>query len=243
MTSAVVIPARYGSKRLEGKPLKGIGGIPMIVWVAQNCLKSKADRVIVVTDDTRILDACKGIERLEVTLSEPGIPSGTDRVAKVAQYLENDIVINVQGDEPFIDPTLINILIDDFKDSDAVVNTACVRISYDTALNPNIVKVVRDLELNAIYFSRSPIPYYRDETSNKLYFKHIGIYGYRRRFLKIFSKLEEGTLEKIEKLEQLRAIEHGYKIHVIETDYDGISVDTEEDLILANKYAEGLING
>jgi len=233
MTSAVVIPARYSSKRLEGKPLKEIGGVPMIVWVAQNCLKSKADRVIVVTDDMRILDVCRDIENLEVTLSEPDLPSGTDRVAKVAQYLENDIIINVQGDEPFIDPNLINTLIDDFKDSDAVMNTACVRIGYDLALNPNIVKVVRDIKLNAIYFSRSPIPYYRDKTSNKIYLKHIGIYGYRRSFLKVFSKLEEGSLEKIEKLEQLRAIEHGYRIHVIETDYEGISVDTEEDLILA----------
>ncbi|MEF3255874.1 MAG: 3-deoxy-manno-octulosonate cytidylyltransferase [Deferribacterales bacterium] len=243
MTAAIVIPARYGSSRLEGKPLKEIAGVPMISWVARNCMKSKADRVIVVTDDQRIFDECVKIEGLEVTMSDPNLPSGTDRVAKVAQYLKTDIVINVQGDEPFIDPKLINSLIDDFKDSDAVMNTASVRIDEETAQNPNVVKVVKDLNGYALYFSRYPIPFYRDGDIEKRYYKHIGIYGYRRSFLKVFTSLEPSVLERSEKLEQLRVLENGYKIKVIETDYNGISVDTEEDLIAANNYAKRLING
>lgn len=243
MTAAIVIPARYGSSRLEGKPLKEIAGVPMISWVAGNCMKSKADRVIVVTDDQRIFDECVKIEGLEVTMSDPNLPSGTDRVAKVAQYLKTDIVINVQGDEPFIDPKLINSLIDDFKDSDAVMNTASVRIDEETAQNPNVVKVVKDLNGYALYFSRYPIPFYRDGDIEKRYYKHIGIYGYRRSFLKVFTSLEPSVLERSEKLEQLRVLENGYKIKVIETDYNGISVDTEEDLIAANNYAKRLING
>ncbi|MCA1932452.1 MAG: 3-deoxy-manno-octulosonate cytidylyltransferase [Calditerrivibrio sp.] len=243
MTAAIVIPARYGSTRLEGKPLRDIAGIPMISWVAQNCMKSKARRVIVVTDDQRIFDECVKIEGLEVTLSDPNIPSGTDRVAKVAQYLKDDIIINVQGDEPFIDPDLINQLIDDFERSDALMNTASVEIDEVTAQNPNVVKVVKDSEGYGLYFSRSPIPYYRDSDVPKRYFKHIGIYGYRRGFLKVFTGLTPGFLEQAEKLEQLRVLENGYKIRVIDTSYNGIAVDTEDDLILANKYAKGLLNG
>lgn len=243
MSAAVVIPARYGSTRLEGKPLKEIAGVPMIIWVAQNCKKSKADRVIVVTDDQRIFDECVKVDGLEVTLSDPALPSGTDRVAKVANYLNSDIIINVQGDEPFIDPKLIDSLIDDFENSDAVMNTACVRIDEETAQNPNVVKVVRDNQGYALYFSRSPIPYYRDENEKKYYYKHIGIYGYRKSFLKVFTSLEPSIHEKVEKLEQLRALDNGYKIKVIETDYNSISVDTEEDLIKANKYAMEILNG
>lgn len=243
MSAAVVIPARYGSTRLEGKPLKDIAGIPMIIWVAQNCKKSKADRVIVVTDDQRIFDECVKVEGLEVTLSDPSLPSGTDRVAKVANYLNNDIIINVQGDEPFIDPKLIDSLIDDLKSSDAVMNTACVKIDEETALNPNVVKVVCDNQGYALYFSRLPIPFYREDGGEKVYYKHIGIYGYRRSFLKVFTSLEPSNHERAEKLEQLRALDNGYKIKVIETDYNSISVDTEEDLIRANKYAMEILNG
>ncbi|MCX8084941.1 MAG: 3-deoxy-manno-octulosonate cytidylyltransferase [Calditerrivibrio sp.] len=243
MNAAVVIPARYGSTRLEGKPLKEIAGVPMIVWVIQNCKKSKADRVIVVTDDNRIFDECRKIEGVEVTLSDPDLPSGTDRVAQVAKYLESDIIINVQGDEPFIDPKLIDDMIDDLAKGDAVMNTACVSIDPDTARNPNTVKVVLDKDGYAIYFSRSVIPFDRDGHGRVEYLKHIGIYGYRRSFLRVFTSLEKSFLEEIEKLEQLRAIENGYKIKVIKTNYRGISVDTEEDLIEANKYAKRLLNG
>jgi 3-deoxy-manno-octulosonate cytidylyltransferase (CMP-KDO synthetase) len=241
--SAVVIPARYASTRLEGKPLREIAGVPMIVWVAQNCKKSKADRVIIVTDDSRIFDECSKVEGVEVTLSDPSLPSGTDRVAKVAQYLNDDIVINVQGDEPFIDPKLIDSLIEDLKSTDAIMNTACVKIDEAAALNPNTVKVVRDNQGYALYFSRSLIPFYRDEKGGRYYFKHIGIYGYRRSFLKVFTSLGPSTNENIEKLEQLRALDNGFRIKVIETDYNGISVDTEEDLIKANKYAMEILNG
>lgn len=243
MSAAVVIPARYASTRLEGKPLKEIAGIPMIVWVAQNCKKSKANRVIVVTDDTRILDECKKIDGIEVTMSDPNLPSGTDRVAKVARFLDDDIIINVQGDEPFIDYKVIDMLIDDLNSSDAVMNTACVKIDETTAQNPNVVKVVFDKTGYALYFSRSPIPYYRDKDEQKFFYKHIGIYGYRRSFLKVFTSLEPSVHESIEKLEQLRALDNGYKIKVIETDYNGISVDTEEDLKKANKYAMEILNG
>ncbi|MGB9732096.1 MULTISPECIES: 3-deoxy-manno-octulosonate cytidylyltransferase [Calditerrivibrio] len=243
MSVAVVIPARYASTRLEGKPLKEIAGVPMIAWVAQNCKKSKANRVIVVTDDARILDECKKIDGIEATMSDPSLPSGTDRVAKVARYLDDDIIINVQGDEPFIDYKVIDMLIDDLNNSDAVMNTACVKIDETTAQNPNVVKVVFDKTGYALYFSRSPIPYYRDKEAQKFFYKHIGIYGYRKNFLKIFTSLEPSVNENIEKLEQLRALDNGYKIKVIETEYNGISVDTEEDLIKANKYAMEILNG
>ncbi len=237
--SVVIIPARYASTRLPGKPLLKIDGTPMIRLVAERCLKSKADRVIVVTDNSDILDVCEKVDGLEVTMSDPEIKSGTDRVAKAAKFIYDDVIVNVQGDEPFIEPSLINKLIDELeKDKNLNMVTACVPVSLEEAKNPNCVKVVVDSNGFALYFSRSLIPYDRDVKGCE-YLKHIGIYGYNRDFLLKFSQMEESFLESTEKLEQLRALENGYKIKVLKTDYNNISIDTEEDLKLAEKIIKG----
>lgn len=242
--SVVIIPARYESTRLPGKPLAKIGGVPMILRTAENCLKSSAKRVIVVTDDQRVLETCEALDGLESSMSDPTLPSGTDRVASVAKYIENEIIINVQGDEPFIDSGLINALIAELK-ADKKLNmvTACTPFTEDEDVNnPNSVKVVFDSEQNALYFSRLPIPYDRENVGVKR-FRHIGVYGFRRNYLLKFAETEPSYLENIEKLEQLRAMETGEKIRVIVTNYKPISVDTEEDLKKAEEYLKRLGNG
>ncbi|TCK60859.1 3-deoxy-manno-octulosonate cytidylyltransferase [Seleniivibrio woodruffii] len=235
--SVVVIPARMASTRLPGKPLRKIAGVPMILRVAENCKKSVAGRVIVATDSQEILEACEGVEGIESTMTADDIQSGTDRVARVAKFVEDDIIINVQGDEPFIDPNLINELIKDLRDNPQVLmNTAaCAFDEGEDVKDPNCVKVVLDKNGFALYFSRLPIPYDRDGSGNVTYYKHIGIYGFRKSWLIKFASLEQTTLENIEKLEQLRALENGVSIKVIKTDYKPVSVDTEEDLIKAEE--------
>lgn len=235
--SVVVIPSRMASTRLPGKPLRKIAGVPMILRVAENCLKSVADRVIVATDAKEILEACEGFEGLESTMTADDIQSGTDRVARVAKFVEDDIIINVQGDEPFIDPELINELIKDLSENPQVLmNTAaCTFAEGEDVKDPNCVKVVLDKNGFALYFSRLPIPYDRDGKGGVTYYKHIGIYGFRKSWLMQFAKLEQTELEDIEKLEQLRALENGVSIKVIKTDYKPVSVDTEEDLVKAEE--------
>jgi 3-deoxy-manno-octulosonate cytidylyltransferase (CMP-KDO synthetase) len=242
--SVVVIPARYESSRLPGKPLAKIGGVPMVVRTAERCIKSEADRVIVVTDDMRVLDACKAVDGLEASMSDPAIPSGTDRVAKVAKFLEDDIVINVQGDEPFIDPGLIDALIAELKADEGLnMVTACTPFEEgEDESNPNAVKVIFDSMGNALYFSRLPIPFDREGSGVQRY-RHIGIYGFRKDFLLKFASMEPSRLENTEKLEQLRAMESGEKIRVLVTDYKPISVDTAEDLKKAEEYLKRLGNG
>ncbi|MGA1845747.1 3-deoxy-manno-octulosonate cytidylyltransferase [Deferribacter abyssi] len=241
--SAVVIPARYESTRLPGKPLLKINGIAMINRVATRCLKSKADRVIVVTDSEKILDECNKIDGLECVMSDKNIKSGTDRVAKVAKYLDEEIIINVQGDEPLIEPELINSLIDELrKDENADMITAYCDMDKEDAMNPNNVKVVVDRNNYAIYFSRSLIPYVRESRDIK-YKKHVGIYGFKRDFLLKFTELSESELENLEKLEQLRVIENGYKIKVIHTTYNSLSVDTKDDLQVVEEIIREMENG
>jgi len=236
--SIVVIPARYASSRLPGKPLKKIAGVPMILRVAERCM---ADRVIVATDSQEILKVCETIEGLESTMSSPDLQSGTDRVAVVSAYSEDEIVVNVQGDEPFIDPDLIDMLIDDLEQNrDIRMNTAACRFGDgEDYTNSSAVKVVTDKEGMALYFSRSTVPFNRDNSDDAEYFRHIGIYGYRKEWLQEFAKLEPSKLEKLEQLEQLRALENGTKIKVLHTEYKPVSVDTEEDI----KRAEEIING
>lgn len=236
--SVVIIPARFASERLPGKPLKKIDGVPMIVRVAQQCLKSKADRVVVVTDSKEILEVCEQVEGLESVMSSPQIKSGTDRVAEVAKFLKDDIIINVQGDEPFIPYEIINKMIEDLEsDKSVYMNTFAVKIDGKVAENPNCVKVVFDKNNNAIYFSRAKIPFHRDGNDDD-YYKHIGIYGFKRGFLLEYANMPQTYLEEIEKLEQLRVLENGYDIKVLLTDYDPISVDTEYDLKIAEEYAK-----
>lgn len=236
--SVVIIPARFASERLPGKPLKKIDGVPMIVRVAQQCLKSKADRVVVVTDSKEILEVCEQVEGLESVMSSPQIKSGTDRVAEVAKFLKDEIIINVQGDEPFIPYEIINQMICDLEsDKSVYMNTFAVKIDSKSAENPNTVKVVFGKDARAIYFSRAKIPFHRDGNDGD-YYKHIGIYGFKRGFLLEYANMSQTYLEEIEKLEQLRVLENGYDIKVLLTDYDPISVDTEYDLKIAEEYAK-----
>jgi 3-deoxy-manno-octulosonate cytidylyltransferase (CMP-KDO synthetase) len=242
--SVIIIPARYASERLPGKPLLKIGGVPMILRVAEQCLKTVADRVIVVTDDKRILETCESQDGLECTMSDPEIPSGTDRVAGVAKYIDDEIIINVQGDEPFIKPELVDELVKCLEEDETVsMITACVPFAEDgDDTDPNAVKVVTDEQGNALYFSRLPVPFSRDGKKIQRY-RHIGIYGFRRDFLLKFASMPQGFLEETEKLEQLRALEAGVKIRVVKTDYRPISVDTAEDLKKCEDYCKGLENG
>jgi 3-deoxy-manno-octulosonate cytidylyltransferase (CMP-KDO synthetase) len=233
--SAIIIPARWGSTRFPGKPLHEIAGKPLIQHVWERCVRVRGvDRVIVATDDPRILEAAFGFGA-EVALTAPDHPSGTDRIAEVAKNLRStDILLNVQGDEPFFDPKLAARLIRALADDpDCQMATAATPLEPDDLENSNVVKVVCDLRGYALYFSRSPIPCDRDGDAAPARFRHLGIYAYRRKFLLGYVKKKPTPLEKAEKLEQLRALEHGAKIRVLITKKSGIGIDTPEDAAAA----------
>jgi 3-deoxy-manno-octulosonate cytidylyltransferase (CMP-KDO synthetase) len=246
MKIAAVIPARYGSTRFEGKPLAEILGKPMIRWVYEAVCQSKLiGEVIVATDDQRILEAVQSFGGKAV-MTSPDHTTGTDRVAEVARKLRSEIIVNVQGDEPLIKGSIIDMAIKPLLADDALpMSTLITRIEETKDwLNPHIVKVVIDQKSFALYFSRSPIPFPRDLHIDRLeshpfgtkralpkrVFKHIGTYVFRRKFLLKFSKMKPTPLEKLEKLEQLRALENGYPIKVSIVDYEPICVDIPEDL-------------
>ena len=236
MRTLCVIPARYASTRLLGKPLADICGKPMICRVLERASRAqKPEKVIVATDDERIYDVVRA-EGGEAILTRADHPTGTDRLAEVAEaYPEVDLIVNVQGDEPLIEPSVIDDLIAPFEmDENLPMATVMVRME-DAAeqLNPNNVKVVVDKLGYALYFSRSLVPYPR-AAAGPVY-KHIGIYAYRRDFLLRYARLEPTPLERAESLEQLRALENGYGIRVLETDCRFVGVDTPEDLALVNK--------
>ena len=236
MRTLCVIPARYASTRLPGKPLADICGKPMICRVLERASRAqKPEKVIVATDDERIYDAVRA-EGGEALLTRADHPTGTDRLAEVAEaYPEVDLIVNVQGDEPLIEPSVIDDLIAPFEmDENLPMATVMVRME-DAAeqLNPNNVQVVVDKLGYALYFSRSLVPYPR-AAAGPVY-KHIGIYAYRRDFLLRYARLEPTPLERAESLEQLRALENGYGIRVLETDCRFVGVDTPEDLALVNK--------
>lgn len=230
-----IIPARYNSSRFKGKALADICGKPMIQHVYEQAKKSRLlNNLIVATDDRRIYNAVINFGGKAVLTKMHS--SGTDRIAEAAGKIKADIIVNIQGDEPLISSRMIDSAVSHFKkDKSAVMGTMKKEIaSIEEALNPNIVKVITDKDNNAIYFSRLPIPFLRDENKRKVsvktYYKHIGLYLYTRAFLLKFSRMKQTLLEKKEKLEQLRALENGYKIKVYETDYDTIGVDTPDDL-------------
>jgi 3-deoxy-manno-octulosonate cytidylyltransferase (CMP-KDO synthetase) len=233
----VVIPARYASTRLPGKPLLDIAGKPMVVRVAEQAKKSGATSIVIATDFEKIIQVA-ATHQIQAVMTRVDHASGTDRIAEVAQQLnwdDDDIVVNVQGDEPLIDPQLIQeVALTLGHSRHAVMATACHPISDEVVmLNPNVVKVVMDAEGHALYFSRSPIPYPRDEAhkQNMKAHRHIGIYAYRVGFLKQYAELSITELEQIESLEQLRVLYHGYKIAVTITDHAPASgVDTQADL-------------
>jgi len=231
-----IIPARYASTRLPGKPLRDIAGKPMIVRVYERAAAARlVQDVIVATDDERIR-AAVAAHGGRAVMTRADHATGTDRLAEVAEKMtEYDLIINVQGDEPLIDPAVIDALVEPFL-SDAALSMATVKTALaaeEDSTNPNNVKVITDCAGNALYFSRARIPYARNPGA-KVY-KHIGIYAYRRDFLLAYARMEQTPLELSESLEQLRALENGHRIRVVETDAVFIGVDTEEDLAAVNE--------
>jgi 3-deoxy-manno-octulosonate cytidylyltransferase (CMP-KDO synthetase) len=233
MTSIVIIPARYESTRFPGKPLYPLKGIPIIQHVYENAKRARlANDVIIATDSETIFETVSGFGGKAI-MTEKTHPSGTDRIAEVAASIDCDIIVNVQGDEPLIRPEMIDDVITLLDDQRASLGTLAKKITDSNEITDlNIVKVVFDREGFALYFSRTPIPYLapHSDLRNYDFYKHIGIYSYRREALLAFSKMEPTRLEQIEKLEQLRALESGMKIKVKETDVETYGVDTPQDL-------------
>jgi 3-deoxy-manno-octulosonate cytidylyltransferase (CMP-KDO synthetase) len=237
----VVIPARLNSSRLPNKVLLELKDKTVIQRVYEQCLKAKnIDEVYIATDSTKVKESCKTFTS-NIIMTKDTHESGTDRIAEAVLNIECDVVINVQGDEPFIDPILIDELANSFEYSQTHMASAMHKIKYvDELKNHNVVKVTVDKNSEALYFSRSIIPHHRDDWESLLchhetipealrFYRHLGIYGYTKEFLLIYSKMEPTYLEKLEKLEQLRVLENGYKIKMIETEYNSIGIDTKED--------------
>jgi len=244
MKFKVVIPARYASSRLPAKPLLDIAGKPMVVRVAEQAHLSGAEQVVIATDHQEIANVVQA-HGFEAVMTREDHLSGTDRIAEVADRLgwqAQEIVVNVQGDEPLIEPSLIQQVASNLQGHDqASIATVCHAIhDKTTMLNPNVVKVVSDAAGYAMYFSRAPIPYPRDAFAQNLdlpanmpVYRHIGIYAYRASFLQAYSKLDPAPIEQSEALEQLRAMWHGYKISVAITEKaPATGVDTQQDLDL-----------
>ncbi len=237
---AGVIPSRWGSTRFPGKSLAIIAGKPMVQWVVERVKQAqKLDCVIVATDDQRIADCVNGLKfpGVKVAMTRPDHPSGTDRIAEAVQDLELDAVINVQGDEPLIDPALIDELADVIASGEWDMATAATLIEDETQVNdPSVVKAVFSRDGQALYFSRSTIPHIREPHGidhTGIYWRHIGIYAYRRDYLLKLVAEPPCALENLEKLEQLRALNMGCKMKVIKTEDFGIGVDTPSDVAKA----------
>ncbi len=231
MKAVAVIPARYASTRLPGKPLKDIYGKPLIqrVWEVVSRVQG-LDEVVVATDDTRIADAVRTFGG-KVCMTSPDCQSGSDRVREVAASLAADVYVNVQGDEPLLEPSAIEKLLAVFtEDENVQVATLCSRISAEEARSPHQVKVIRDHAGNALYFSRAPLPFVRDASESAVFLGHIGMYAYRARTLHGFTSLPPSPLEQAEKLEQLRFLQAGIPVRVLEVPPMGAGVDTPEDL-------------
>jgi 3-deoxy-manno-octulosonate cytidylyltransferase (CMP-KDO synthetase) len=247
MKIIAIIPARFGSSRFPGKPLAPILGKPLIQWVYEQALKVKdLDAVWVATDDSRIRD-CVASFGGRALMTREDHPSGSDRLAEAATLLNlapEDIVINIQGDQPVFPPDLISDLAARLsRDPGVVMVTPVKRLSDPAAAsNPNTVKVVFDRAGRALYFSRSPLPFWRDG-GQTYYYRHIGIYAYRVQFLKEFVHLPPGRWEAAEKLEQLRALEHGFPIHIVETEGDTREVDSPEDALRVEEFLQGRPTG
>ncbi|OMP66115.1 3-deoxy-manno-octulosonate cytidylyltransferase [Domibacillus epiphyticus] len=241
MKTIAVIPARFGSTRFPGKPLALIHGKTMIEHVYQR-VKSAAliDNVIVATDHPEIYEEVQTFGG-SVMITRDNHESGSDRIAEVAEKIEGDIFINIQGDEPLIHPDLIDEIVSLAKKSPESVITAKVKIeNEEDIINPNVVKVVEGQDQNALYFSRSPIPYKRTQ-ENTAYYKHLGIYCYPKQILMDFIKMPKSRLEEIEMLEQLRLIENGYNIKVIQTTFDAVGVDVPGDIQKVEELLGGFV--
>jgi 3-deoxy-manno-octulosonate cytidylyltransferase (CMP-KDO synthetase) len=230
LRAVAVIPARFASSRLPGKPLAEIAGRPMIEHVYRRAADARGiDAVVVATDDERIAAAVEGFGGI-VRLTQSEHRTGTDRIAEIARDLSCEILINVQGDLPLIEPGMISEVVQPLLTDPTVKMSTLRQATSDAAdvASPHVVKVVVDAQGDALYFSRSPIPFRRDPGAE--IYKHIGLYGFRRDFLLTFAALPQTPLERAESLEQLRALEHGYRIRTVTTRYESIEVDTPEDL-------------
>ncbi|MCM8765803.1 MAG: 3-deoxy-manno-octulosonate cytidylyltransferase [Candidatus Omnitrophica bacterium] len=235
-----VIPVRYKSTRFPGKALVKLKDRPIIQWVYENAKKASLDKVIIATDDERIFKTAQGFGA-EVVMTSPKHRSGTERVAEVARGIKGEIFVNIQGDEPFLKPEMIDFLVNNFiPDRKADMGTLATYIKDKNDLeSPDVVKVVFAKDGYALYFSRFPIPYLRDKNIKGVrgqWYKHLGIYAYRRNALFKFVKLPWGRLEKMESLEQLRALENGMRIKVIITKKDSLGIDNPQDLKKAEEW-------
>ena len=236
MNTLAVIPARYGSTRLPGKALISLGGKPMIQRVWERVRQaSSVSEVVVATDDERIRSVVQAFGG-EAVMTRADHRSGTERVAEVAVVRsEAEIIVNVQGDEPLIEPAAIDAAVEAIRE-DAEVNIATLAVPISNPaeiMDPNVVKAVLDFDGNALYFSRAPIPWVRDRGGpvHARHLKHLGLYAFRRAALLDFPTFPHGDLERIEQLEQLRWLENGYRIRVAETEHDSVSVDIPEDVV------------
>jgi len=244
MKIVCIIPSRYSSSRFPGKPLADLCGKPMIQHVYERVLKSSlVSAAAVATDDDRIYEAVRKFGGRAIMTAERH-RSGTDRIAEAVNSLDladEDIVVNVQGDQPIFEPDQIDEVTRPLREDPSLpMATLIYRIvRKEEITHPNVVKVVFDSDFNALYFSRSTIPYVRDKGNPVAYYKHHGIYAYRRAFLRTFSTLEAGTLERLESLEQLRALEFGYRIKVVETLQDSVEVDAPDELARVRDILQG----
>lgn len=235
----IVIPARFGSTRLPGKPLVSLAGKPMIQRVYERAkLAQTASLVIVATDDDRIVKAVEAFGG-EARMTRSDHRTGTERVAEVAAHTEGDVYVNVQGDEPLLDPVAVDTAVNSlFEEPQAQISTVATPVkSTSDIMDPNVVKTVLDFDGNALYFSRAPIPWVRD-SANKVHarhLKHLGLYVFQRDALLEYPTLPQGELERIEQLEQLRWMENGWKIRVAEVEHDAVSVDVPEDVTRVEK--------
>jgi 3-deoxy-manno-octulosonate cytidylyltransferase (CMP-KDO synthetase) len=231
MDVIAIIPARMAATRFPGKPLVDLCGKPIIQWVYERASQAKrVNQVIVATCDQEIIDKVQAFGG-EAVMTSAKHRSGTDRLAEVATGIDADIIVNVQGDEPSIDPESIDAAVEPFEeDPELVMTSLMVPITSEAARDPNLVKVVVGTDNQALYFSRSPIPYERNPIEGRSIYGHVGLYAYTKSFLLKFASLESTPLERSESLEQLRALEHGYSIKMVEIADRPLGVDTPEDL-------------
>ena len=240
----IAIPARFGSSRFPGKVTALLAGKPVIRHVYEACVKANLGRIVIATESPRVVAACMQFGA-NVVMTPESCQSGTDRIYHATENCTEDFIINVQGDEPFIDPqTIVKIAVLLRQDPTCDIATAVTPTTDDTKIdNPNCVKAVLGKEMQALYFSRSRIPFKRNpspENKDFIYWHHCGIYGYRKEALKRFVSLPQSPLEKMEKLEQLRALENGFKIRCIQIKPSGPAIDTEDDLRRAEEYYKKL---
>jgi 3-deoxy-manno-octulosonate cytidylyltransferase (CMP-KDO synthetase) len=236
-----VIPARLASTRLPRKVLREVAGRPLLAWVVEAARACpQLDRVLVATDSEEVAEFCRRIG-CAVELTAANLASGTDRVHAVAQLIDADVYVNIQGDEPLLRPEHIIALLRPFARAEVDVSTLKVRCTEENIANPNAVKVVTAADGRALYFSRAAIPYHRDAADPvPQYWKHIGLYAYRKRALNLFPTLPPSGLERAERLEQLRFLENGLNIYVEATEFDTIGVDTEDDLRMVEARLQAL---